>query len=133
MDSQYLRLDVSSSFQLYSAVPKILDYFPGRHQKIFSDCDELCAFVRENVKVHMQTLDPQNIRDYIDCFLIKSEKVCGSKNLFALAWVPSYVLVHVGKGYQANQSAPLSLPPPHATSLGHSLQGIVNYYHYSLG
>nr|XP_028572971.1 cytochrome P450 2B4-like [Podarcis muralis]XP_028572972.1 cytochrome P450 2B4-like [Podarcis muralis] len=59
---------------LYSAVPKILDCFPGRHQKIFSDCDELCAFVRENVKVHMQTLDPQNIRDYIDCFLIKSEK-----------------------------------------------------------
>uniref|UniRef100_A0A670JHF6 Uncharacterized protein n=1 Tax=Podarcis muralis TaxID=64176 RepID=A0A670JHF6_PODMU len=80
-DKTFLKLDVSSSFQLYSAVPKILDCFPGRHQKIFSDCDELCAFFRENVKVHMQTLDPQNIRDYIDCFLIKSEKVCGSKNL----------------------------------------------------
>uniref|UniRef100_A0A670JK98 Uncharacterized protein n=1 Tax=Podarcis muralis TaxID=64176 RepID=A0A670JK98_PODMU len=73
-DKTFLELCVSSSFQLYSAVPKILDYFPGRHQKIFSDCDELCAFFRENVKVHRQTLDPQNIRDYIDCFLIKSEK-----------------------------------------------------------
>ncbi|XP_053232116.1 cytochrome P450 2C8-like [Podarcis raffonei] len=59
---------------LYSAVPKILDCFPGRHQNAFSDTDELCAFIRENVKVHRQTLDPQNIRDYIDCFLIKSEK-----------------------------------------------------------
>ncbi|XP_032992191.1 cytochrome P450 2C8-like [Lacerta agilis] len=74
MDSQYLRLRVSSSFQLYTAVPKILDCFPGRHQKIFSDSEELCAFIHENMKLHRQTLDPQNIRDYIDCFLIKSEK-----------------------------------------------------------
>uniref|UniRef100_A0A670JHK4 Uncharacterized protein n=1 Tax=Podarcis muralis TaxID=64176 RepID=A0A670JHK4_PODMU len=31
-------------------------------------------YIYRVIGLHMQTLDPQNIRDYIDCFLIKSEK-----------------------------------------------------------
>uniref|UniRef100_A0A670JJ12 Cytochrome P450 family 2 subfamily U member 1 n=1 Tax=Podarcis muralis TaxID=64176 RepID=A0A670JJ12_PODMU len=31
-------------------------------------------YIYRGIGLHRQTLDPQNIRDYIDCFLIKSEK-----------------------------------------------------------
>ncbi|KAM6471616.1 cytochrome P450 2C5-like [Liasis olivaceus] len=59
---------------IYNAFPKLMDYFPGKHTKIFADSEKVCDFIREKVEFHRRTLDPQNPRDYIDCFLIMSEK-----------------------------------------------------------
>ncbi|XP_063148689.1 cytochrome P450 2C5-like isoform X1 [Candoia aspera] len=59
---------------IYNTFPKIMDYFPGKHTKIFADSEKVCDFIREKVEFHRRTLDPQNPRDYIDCFLIRSEK-----------------------------------------------------------
>ncbi|KAM6471615.1 cytochrome P450 2C5-like [Liasis olivaceus] len=59
---------------VYNTFPKLMDYFPGKHIKIFADSEKVCDFIREKVEFHRRTLDPQNPRDYIDCFLIKSEK-----------------------------------------------------------
>ncbi|XP_026544424.1 cytochrome P450 2C23-like [Notechis scutatus] len=59
---------------VYSALPNILKFFPGPHKKVFSDCNKVCDFIRNNVDAHKKTLDPDNPRDFIDCFLLKLEK-----------------------------------------------------------
>uniref|UniRef100_A0A8D2KR94 Uncharacterized protein n=1 Tax=Varanus komodoensis TaxID=61221 RepID=A0A8D2KR94_VARKO len=61
-------------FQVYSAMANIMDYLPGWHKKIMAEAKKMCAFIRAKVESHRLTLDPQNPRDYIDCFLMKSEK-----------------------------------------------------------
>ncbi|XP_072846509.2 cytochrome P450 2C14 isoform X2 [Pogona vitticeps] len=75
---------------VYSFIPQIMNYLPGRHKKIFADCEKLCAFIRGKVESHKENLDPQNPSDYIDCFLLRSEKehnspedVFGQENLAA--------------------------------------------------
>ncbi|XP_077780434.1 cytochrome P450 2C55-like isoform X4 [Podarcis muralis] len=67
----YLR---TLSMQIYNLLPGIMAYLPGQHKKILADCAKMKAFIRERVESHRRTLDPQNLRDYIDCFLIRSEK-----------------------------------------------------------
>uniref|UniRef100_A0A670XQ18 Cytochrome P450 family 2 subfamily U member 1 n=1 Tax=Pseudonaja textilis TaxID=8673 RepID=A0A670XQ18_PSETE len=39
-----------------------------------TDCTKICDYVRTRVESHKKTLDPDNPRDFIDCFLIKLEK-----------------------------------------------------------
>nr|XP_028572975.1 cytochrome P450 2C20-like isoform X2 [Podarcis muralis] len=67
----YLR---TLSMQIYNLLPGIMAYLPGQHTKILADCEKMKALIRERVESHRRTLDPQNLRDYIDCFLIRSEK-----------------------------------------------------------
>ncbi|ETE60721.1 Cytochrome protein, partial [Ophiophagus hannah] len=59
---------------VYSTLPNILKFFPGPHKKVFSDCNKVCDFIRNKVDAHKKTLDPDNPRDFIDCFLLKLEK-----------------------------------------------------------
>ncbi|XP_070595833.1 cytochrome P450 2C20-like [Erythrolamprus reginae] len=59
---------------VYNTFPKIVEFFPGPHQSIFAEVDNVLDYIRENVDLHKKTLDPQNLRDYIDCFLLKLEK-----------------------------------------------------------
>ncbi|XP_077183657.1 cytochrome P450 2C1-like isoform X2 [Paroedura picta] len=59
---------------MYNSFPKIMDLLPGPHKNLALDCEKIFASFRERVEAHKQTLDPQNPRDYIDCFLIKVEK-----------------------------------------------------------
>lgn len=63
------------SFQLYQMFSKILDYFPGPHNRIFTEFDALKAFVSEEVKMHQASLDPSSPQDFIDCFLSKMQEV----------------------------------------------------------
>ncbi|XP_025030462.1 cytochrome P450 2B4-like isoform X2 [Python bivittatus] len=81
MESQF---GFFSSFlgMLYNTFPKIMEHFPGQHTKIFADTKKLCDFIHEKVDFHRKTLDPQNPRDYIDCFLIKSEKQNSSEIIY---------------------------------------------------
>ncbi|XP_063148688.1 cytochrome P450 2C5-like [Candoia aspera] len=66
---------------VYNTFPKIMEYFPGQHTKLFTAIEKLCGFIHEKVELHQKTLDPQNPRDYIDCFLIKSEKEQNSSEI----------------------------------------------------
>ncbi|XP_013921564.1 PREDICTED: cytochrome P450 2C4-like, partial [Thamnophis sirtalis] len=59
---------------VYNTFPKIMEYFPGKHIKSFAESEKLCGYIREEVELHKKTLDPQNLRDYIDCFLLRLEK-----------------------------------------------------------
>ncbi|XP_070793573.1 cytochrome P450 2C20-like isoform X1 [Pituophis catenifer annectens] len=59
---------------VYNTFPKIMECFPGKHIKIFAETEKLHGYIREEVELHKKTLDPQNPRDYIDCFLHRMEK-----------------------------------------------------------
>lgn len=53
-------------------------FVPGPHQQIYTNYLRLAKFVGEQVRRHRQTLDPQNPRDFIDCFLLKMQQVPAS-------------------------------------------------------
>ncbi|KAM8952278.1 cytochrome P450 2A6-like [Pelodytes ibericus] len=60
--------------QLQCLFPKLMEYIPGPHQKVFPLSDELVSFIYERVKKNKETLDPSSPRDLIDCCLIKMEE-----------------------------------------------------------
>ncbi|XP_030075852.1 cytochrome P450 2G1 [Microcaecilia unicolor] len=68
---------LSSSFwgQMYTSYTNIMDYLPGPHNKIFQCLQNLADFIKEKVKQNQETLDPDNLRDFIDCFLIKMQQL----------------------------------------------------------
>uniref|UniRef100_A0A673N475 Uncharacterized protein n=1 Tax=Sinocyclocheilus rhinocerous TaxID=307959 RepID=A0A673N475_9TELE len=55
--------------QVFNLLP-IIKHFPGPHQ----NAEELKAFIREAVKTHRETLDPDSPRDFIDAYLLEIEK-----------------------------------------------------------
>uniref|UniRef100_A0A8C1QQ43 Uncharacterized protein n=1 Tax=Cyprinus carpio TaxID=7962 RepID=A0A8C1QQ43_CYPCA len=59
--------------QVFDLLP-IIKHFPGPHQKIYQNAEELKAFIKEAVKTHRETLDPDSPRDFIDAYLLEIEK-----------------------------------------------------------
>ncbi|XP_062409317.1 cytochrome P450 2F3-like [Sardina pilchardus] len=59
---------------LYNIFPTLMDLLPGPHQTVFKLMDELKAFIKDKIQQHKETLDPDNPRDFIDCFLIRLEQ-----------------------------------------------------------
>nr|XP_012616212.1 cytochrome P450 2G1 [Microcebus murinus] len=80
-DKQFLNLlqMINSAFiemstpwaQLYDMYSGIMQYLPGRHNRIYYVIEELKDFIASRVKINEASLDPQNPRDFIDCFIIK--------------------------------------------------------------
>ncbi|XP_007458691.1 PREDICTED: cytochrome P450 2G1-like [Lipotes vexillifer] len=77
-DKQFLKLinesfiEMSTSWaQLYDMYSGIMQYLPGRHNCIYYLVEELKDFIASRVKINEASLDPQNPRDFIDCFFIK--------------------------------------------------------------
>uniref|UniRef100_F6SAU5 unspecific monooxygenase n=1 Tax=Monodelphis domestica TaxID=13616 RepID=F6SAU5_MONDO len=60
--------------QLYNNFPWFLHYFPGPHKNFFSNVKKLREFILKNAKKYQQTLDPNNLKNYIDCFLHKMQQ-----------------------------------------------------------
>nr|XP_033811324.1 cytochrome P450 2G1-like [Geotrypetes seraphini] len=60
--------------QLYDLFPSIMQFMPGPHNKMFQTFEELKEYISQRVKKNKETLDPNNPRDFIDCFLIRMEK-----------------------------------------------------------
>ncbi|NXI62331.1 CP2C5 protein, partial [Anseranas semipalmata] len=65
---------VSPIAMVYNTFPSVLLRLPGPHRKVLAKCEKLKGYIREQVELHRQTLDPSSPRDYIDCFLMKAEK-----------------------------------------------------------
>ncbi|KAM4642696.1 cytochrome P450 2C5-like [Discoglossus pictus] len=64
--------------QMYNIYPNIFGKLPGPHNTAFNAVDDIKVFIKERVKTHQKTLDPNSPRDFIDCFLAKMEQ---EKNL----------------------------------------------------
>nr|XP_044989823.1 cytochrome P450 2G1 [Jaculus jaculus] len=60
--------------QVYDMYSGVLQYLPGRHNRLYYLIEDLKDFVASRVKLNEASLDPQNPRDFIDCFLIKMQQ-----------------------------------------------------------
>ncbi|XP_072483354.1 cytochrome P450 2C23-like isoform X2 [Notamacropus eugenii] len=60
--------------QLYNIYPSLIKHLPGSHRTIYKNGLHMKSFIMDQVKTHEETLDPNNPRDYIDCYLIKMQQ-----------------------------------------------------------
>ncbi|XP_003922419.1 cytochrome P450 2C19 [Saimiri boliviensis] len=60
--------------QICNSFPPFIDYFPGTHNKLLKNIALTKSFILEKVKEHQESVDINNPRDFIDCFLIKMKK-----------------------------------------------------------
>ncbi|XP_005297671.1 cytochrome P450 2C5-like [Chrysemys picta bellii] len=74
MMGNYSNYFMSPFAQVYNTFPGIMRYLPGPHNKVFNESEKLKNFIQKRIDSHKRTLEPSCPRDYIDCFLIKSEK-----------------------------------------------------------
>ncbi|KAF6317450.1 hypothetical protein mRhiFer1_008507 [Rhinolophus ferrumequinum] len=66
---------VSSAWiQICNTFPVLFDYFPGNYTKFHKNFDFVKSYVMEKTREHQESLDVNNPRDFIDCFLIKMEQ-----------------------------------------------------------
>uniref|UniRef100_A0A673MX72 Cytochrome P450 2B19-like n=1 Tax=Sinocyclocheilus rhinocerous TaxID=307959 RepID=A0A673MX72_9TELE len=62
-----------SNKAVFNLLP-IIKHFPGPHQKMYQNAEELKDFIREAVKMHRENLDADSPRDFIDAYLLEIEK-----------------------------------------------------------
>nr|AIM58852.1 cytochrome P450 2C8 [Callithrix jacchus] len=60
--------------QFCNNFPLLMDYFPGPHNKLFKNVALTKSYIWEKIKEHQASLDVNNPRDFIDCFLIKMQQ-----------------------------------------------------------
>uniref|UniRef100_A0A5F5PJ32 unspecific monooxygenase n=1 Tax=Equus caballus TaxID=9796 RepID=A0A5F5PJ32_HORSE len=60
--------------QICNAFPALMEYFPGSHNKLSKNFTYTKSYLSEKIKEHQESLDINNPRDFIDCFLIKMEQ-----------------------------------------------------------
>nr|XP_033810452.1 cytochrome P450 2G1-like [Geotrypetes seraphini] len=72
--SETSKLTDSPLTQLYANFPLVMQYIPGPHLRLIENMKLIKEFVKERMKMHQESLDPNFPRDFIDCFLIKMEK-----------------------------------------------------------
>ncbi|XP_044521658.1 cytochrome P450 2C19-like [Gracilinanus agilis] len=72
--NENLQILSSPWIQIYNLFPSLIHHLPGIHHKAIKNFCALNDFVLERVKEHQETLDPNDPRDFIDCFLMKMEQ-----------------------------------------------------------
>ncbi|VTJ90195.1 Hypothetical predicted protein, partial [Marmota monax] len=60
--------------QVCNNFPALIDYFPGSHKTFLKNSSDLKQHFLKKIKEHQESLDMNNPRDFIDCFLIKMEE-----------------------------------------------------------
>ncbi|KAK1333550.1 hypothetical protein QTO34_005935, partial [Cnephaeus nilssonii] len=60
--------------QMYNLWPKLIKHLPGEHRSFSKRMTNVKNFILKKVKEHQESLDQNNPRDYIDCFLSKMEQ-----------------------------------------------------------
>ncbi|KAM9701569.1 cytochrome P450 2C18-like isoform 2-T2 [Dama dama] len=72
--SENTRILSSPWLQICNTFPVLIDHFPGSHNKFLKNCANLKSYIFEKTREHQTSLDINNPRDFIDCFLIKMEQ-----------------------------------------------------------
>nr|XP_040128307.1 cytochrome P450 2C5-like [Ictidomys tridecemlineatus] len=65
---------------VYNNFPALIDYLPGSHHILSKNIDYMINYILEKVKEHEESLDVNDPRDFIDCFLIKMAQECEFSN-----------------------------------------------------
>ncbi|KAG9269222.1 cytochrome P450 2J6-like [Astyanax mexicanus] len=69
-----LELEASIWAELYNSFPVVMGLLPGPHQEVLKNWEVVKAFVRTEIEQHKKDRDPNENRDYIDCYLTEMEK-----------------------------------------------------------
>ncbi|XP_004580104.2 cytochrome P450 2C14-like isoform X2 [Ochotona princeps] len=72
--NENFRLVNSKIVQVCNMFPFIIDYLPRNSKQTIKNTTYIKNYVLEKVKEHQESLDINNPRDFIDCFLIKMEQ-----------------------------------------------------------
>lgn len=72
--NELLYLEGSVWGLIYNAVPWLMRWLPGPHQRIFTLTQKILDFIKIIIEEHRENLDPSSPRDYIDSFLIEMEE-----------------------------------------------------------
>ncbi|XP_004441624.1 PREDICTED: cytochrome P450 2B11-like [Ceratotherium simum simum] len=64
----------SFSSQVFELFPDFLKHFPGAHRQVYKNLQEINVFIARSVEEHRKTLDPSNLRDFIDTYLLRMDK-----------------------------------------------------------
>uniref|UniRef100_A0A4X1URG4 unspecific monooxygenase n=1 Tax=Sus scrofa TaxID=9823 RepID=A0A4X1URG4_PIG len=72
--NENFRILSSPWIQVCNNFPALIDYLPGSHNKVFKNSAYVKSYILEKVKEHQASLDVNDPRDFIDCFLIKMEQ-----------------------------------------------------------
>ncbi|XP_041850576.1 cytochrome P450 2G1-like isoform X1 [Melanotaenia boesemani] len=59
---------------LYNIFPWLMEHLPGYQHTVFGNVKEVRRFIKMKIQEHKATLDPSSPRDFIDCFLIRSDQ-----------------------------------------------------------
>ncbi|XP_075043107.1 cytochrome P450 2F2-like [Mixophyes fleayi] len=59
---------------IYNTYPGFMKYIPGPHKKLMKNYTLITDLIQKRVENNIKSLDSNNPRDFIDCFLIKIEK-----------------------------------------------------------
>ncbi|KAG3264446.1 cytochrome P450 2C18-like [Ictidomys tridecemlineatus] len=68
--------------QVCNNFPALIDYFPGSHKTFLKNSSDVKQHFLKKIKEHQESLDMNNPRDLIDCFLIKMEELHDSTTWF---------------------------------------------------
>ncbi|XP_048194589.1 cytochrome P450 2C5-like isoform X3 [Perognathus longimembris pacificus] len=60
--------------QIYNLFPGLIDYVPGSHKTAQDNAEYVKSYILKKVNDHAESLDVNNTRDLIDCFLIKMKQ-----------------------------------------------------------
>nr|XP_045217159.1 cytochrome P450 2C9 [Macaca fascicularis] len=72
--NENVKIASSPWIQICNNFPPFIDYFPGAHNKLLKNIAFMKSYILEKVKEHQESMDMNNPRDFLDCFLIKMEK-----------------------------------------------------------
>ncbi|XP_026776880.3 cytochrome P450 2C23 [Pangasianodon hypophthalmus] len=77
--NENIRLSGSAVGLIFNLVP-FIKHLPGPHQKVHQNASSLIGFIREVMEEHEKTLDTENLRDFIDAYLVEISKQKSSKD-----------------------------------------------------
>ncbi|XP_054839549.1 cytochrome P450 2J5-like [Eublepharis macularius] len=65
---------------LYDFLPQLMHYIPGPHKFVFSGCDTVRSFIRNEIRKHQGRSIPEGPEDFIDYYLAQLEKTKDQPN-----------------------------------------------------
>ncbi|XP_069890665.1 cytochrome P450 2C19-like [Dipodomys merriami] len=69
-----VKIASSPWIQIYNLFPDLIDYLPGSHKTLLKNFDDINSYILKKINDHEESLDVNNPRDMIDCFLIKKKQ-----------------------------------------------------------
>nr|XP_004554898.1 cytochrome P450 2J2 [Maylandia zebra]XP_024654452.1 cytochrome P450 2J2-like [Maylandia zebra] len=96
--NELLYLEVTMWAQMYNAMPWLMKWVPGPHQKTFTLVKNINNYIENRISEHKEDFNPSSPRDYIDSFLIEMEKNEGNDSSFDLSSLNACTLDLFGAG-----------------------------------